>query len=63
MEHAEKSLLDYITTFKGSLLDSKDLSSLIEVRFMPFLFEFCIVSLWHTLIYNTRRKTQKFETY
>jgi hypothetical protein len=31
IEHAEKSLLEYITTFKGSLLESKDLRGLIEV--------------------------------
>ena len=30
-EHAEKSLLDYITAFKGSLLESKDLGPMIEV--------------------------------
>ena len=31
IEHAEKSLLDYITAFKGSLLESKDLGPMIEV--------------------------------
>ena len=60
MEHAEKSLLDYITTFKGSLLDSKDLSSLIEVRFVPFRTLDCLMMAQAHLQYSL--KAQKFET-